>query len=118
MACFLTRKSIFSVRVKFPTWSTLFEKQTLDIDDNYQMTIGETNLNNTTVVVQDRSPYNGFAFRLKERLAILIYLLIRRHLQNKKIFLIHEKFCTSAQENGASFFKYCMENDIEKIFLF
>ena len=92
----------------------LFEKQTLDIDDNYQMTIGETNLNNTTVVVQDHSPYNGFAFRLKERLAILIYLLIRRHLQNKKIFLIHEKFCTSAQENGASFFKYCMENDIEK----
>ena len=104
-----TGSSGFSARVK-----NLVKKQTLDISENYQMTIGETRLNNTTVVVQESSPYNGFAFRLKERLAILIYLLMRRQLQKKKIFLVHEKFGTSAQENGASFFRYCMKNNIEK----
>lgn len=92
----------------------LFKKQTLDIGGNYQMSIGETKLGNTSVVVQESSPFTGFAFRFKERLAIVIYMMFRGYLRRKKIFLVYEKFCEAAQENGLYFFKYCMDNGMER----
>ena len=54
-------------------------------------------------------------FRLRERIAILIYRLMRKSLKKKKIFLVYEKYCKMAQDNGFCFFKYCMDNDMEKV---
>lgn len=63
---------------------------------------------------REEGQYDGFEFKMKERLALLRYLLTYPYLKHKKIFLVYEKFCYMAQDNGYYFFKYCMENEIEK----
>ena len=92
----------------------LFSKQSIMLDDDCQMSIISTDYGNTSVIVQRYTPYSGLGFRLKERLAILIYKLFRKRLKEKNIFLVFEKFCSMAQDNGYYFFKYCMDNNAEE----
>ena len=66
------------------------------------------------LVCQEYSPYSGFAFRLKERLAMGIYQLFRKRLAKKSIYLCYEKYCCMAQDNGFYFFRHCMEQDMER----
>lgn len=61
-----------------------------------------------------KGAYDNLAFRLKERLAAFIYFILKPFWINKNIYLVYEKFCVMAQDNGYYFFKYCMENDVEK----
>lgn len=58
---------------------------------------------------------DGFKFRLKERLGLRLFQLFEKPLRAKKIMLVYEKYCYMAQDNGYQFFRYCMENDMEKI---
>lgn len=53
---------------------------------------------------------DSHAFRLKELAAFGLYKLFRPLWKKKKIWLVFEKYCTSAQDNGFYFFRYCMEN--------
>ena len=92
----------------------LFTKQSAAISDEHQLSLTFTDKDNTTIIVQEKTPYSGFMFRLRERIAILIYRLMRKSLKKKKIFLVYEKYCKMAQDNGFCFFKYCMDNDMEK----
>ena len=92
----------------------LFSTQSVTLTNGCQMSIGSTDYRNTSVIVQQPTPYSGFMFRLKERIAIGIYMLLHRSLREKKIYLVYEKFCSMAQDNGFFFFKYCMDNDMEK----
>ena len=92
----------------------LFSRQSVSLDNGCQMSIGSTDYGNTSIIVQQPTPYSGFIFRLKERIAIGIYMLLHRSLRKKKIYLVYEKFCSMAQDNGFFFFRYCMENDMEK----
>lgn len=75
----------------------------------YQTVAGQMAL-----VCQECSPYSGLAFRLKERLALLLYKGFRKRLTRKNIFLCYEKYCCMAQDNGFYFFQYCMEHDMER----
>ena len=93
----------------------VFSQQSMDLQDGLQLSISCTDIGNTTVIVQQYTPYSGLGFRLKERLALLIYRLTRRSLRKKNIFIVYEKFCSMAQDNGFYFFRYCMENDMEKV---
>lgn len=74
----------------------------------------ETANGQLALVCQEYSPYSGMMFRLKERLAIIIYKLFRKRLTQKHIFLCYEKYCCMAQDNGFYFFRHCMENDMER----
>ena len=56
------------------------------------------------------SEYDAYNTKLKEMAAILVYLIAGRILKRKRIWLVYEKFCSMAQDNGYYFFKYCMEN--------
>ena len=58
---------------------------------------------------------DGFKFRLKERLGLRFFQLFENRLRAKKIMLVYEKYCYMAQDNGYQFFRYCMENNMEKI---
>lgn len=58
---------------------------------------------------------DGFKFRLKERLGLRLFQLFEKPLKEKKIMLVYEKYCYMAQDNGYQFFRYCMENNMEKI---
>ena len=55
------------------------------------------------------SPYDGFCTKLKIFLAFGASKLLRPFMKQKNIWLVYEKFCCTAQENGYYFFKYCME---------
>ena len=93
---------------------SLFSEQSISLTDSSQMSISSTDYGNMSVIVQQPTPYSGFLFRLKERIAIGLFKLMRRNLRKKKIYLVYEKFCSMAQDNGFFFFKYCMDNDMEK----
>ncbi|MBO5524854.1 MAG: CDP-glycerol glycerophosphotransferase family protein [Roseburia sp.] len=58
--------------------------------------------------------YDSYAFIAKEYLALLCYFILKPYWDNKKIWLICEKFCTMAQDNAMFFFQYCMEQLPEK----
>ena len=53
-------------------------------------------------------------FKMKEKLALNIYKKNKEYFDSKNIYLIYEKYCTAAQDNGYYFFKYCMENNVEE----
>ena len=62
------------------------------------------------------SEYDSADTLRKELLALFVYIFARPFLKRKKIWLVYEKFCSMAQDNGYYFFKYCMEklSDEEK----
>ena len=53
--------------------------------------------------------YDGAGQRIKELAAAGVYLLGKPLWKKKRIWLIYEKFCTAAQDNGWYFFEYCMK---------
>lgn len=53
--------------------------------------------------------YDSYWFILKEYLALFCYFILKPYWDHKKVWLICEKFCTMAQDNGLYFFQYCME---------
>ncbi len=61
-------------------------------------------------------PQDNWRFRLKEKFAEKIYKMFKNHWDKKNIYLIFEKYCTMAQDNGYFFFKYCMDEHVEDSF--
>ena len=61
-----------------------------------------------------RASYDSTATAVKENVIYLFYMLTKPVWNRKKIWVIYEKYCTEAQDNGSYFFKYCMENLPEK----
>ncbi len=53
--------------------------------------------------------YDTYGFIFKEYLALLCYFLLKPYWDSKKVWLVCEKFCAMAQDNGLYFFRYCME---------
>lgn len=47
--------------------------------------------------------------RVKEWAAFAAYVLLLPYWKSKRYWLVYEKFCALAQDNGYYFFKYCME---------
>ncbi len=92
----------------------LFFGESVVLDKDYQLFLYRTQGNRFALVCQERSPFSGFGFRLKERVAFLLYYLLRPRLSHDNILLVYEKYCCMAQDNGFYFFKYCMDNDLEK----
>lgn len=63
---------------------------------------------------REKGEYDDWKFRMKERIAAGVYFLLKPYWINQGIYLVYEKFCMMAQDNGYYFFKYCMDNNIEK----
>ena len=62
------------------------------------------------------SEYDAYSTKIKEMAASAIYVLFKPILKRKKIWLVYEKFCITAQENGFYFFEYCMKNKKDNVF--
>lgn len=56
-----------------------------------------------------RTPYDSRLFIWKEYLALFFAKLFQKYYYRKNIWLVYEKYCQMAQDNGYYFFKYCME---------
>ena len=59
---------------------------------------------------REKTPYDSRATRAKEISAYMWYRAFARKYKGRKIWLVFEKFCSAAQDNGFYFFKYCMDN--------
>ncbi len=62
--------------------------------------------------ILNRTAYHGWIYYWKEEFASVIYKLFKPIFDKKNIYLIYEKNCTRAQDNGYYFFKYCMDNNL------
>ena len=62
---------------------------------------------------RESASYDNRLFRARELLAKFIVHSFGKRMKKKKIWLIYEKRCAKAQDNGYYLFKYCMENDME-----
>lgn len=69
---------------------------------------------NISLQFRMRGEYDDWHFRLKERIALLRFVFSMPFLKRKNILLVFEKYCMTAQDNGYYFFRYCMENNMEK----
>lgn len=70
-----------------------------------------TGNNSIALMHRESTKCDHFAFRAKEKLAMLIYNVFKNHYDKKEIYLVFEKYCTMAQDNGVYFFDYCMNSD-------
>ena len=61
-------------------------------------------------LIRDRVKYDSYFTKFKEAIAIFAYLVNRKKVKGKQTWLIFEKFCSMAQDNGVAFFRYCMDN--------
>ncbi|MCD8146937.1 MAG: CDP-glycerol glycerophosphotransferase family protein [Clostridiales bacterium] len=91
----------------------LFVGDSVVLNREQQLFLYRTVNNRFALVCQERTPYSGFWFRLKERIAFLLYLVFRKRLRKKSILLTYEKYCCMAQDNGFYFFRHCMEHNME-----
>lgn len=55
------------------------------------------------------SPYDHGFTRFKEFAAFGLSRILKPFFQKKHLWLVYEKYCVSAQDNGFYFFQYCME---------
>ncbi|MBE6045185.1 MAG: hypothetical protein E7221_00595 [Clostridiales bacterium] len=61
-------------------------------------------------LVRERIKYDSYVTKVKEAIAIAMYLFTRKKNRKNQTWLIFEKFCSMAQDNGFAFFRYCMDN--------
>ncbi len=66
------------------------------------------------LVIRKREFFDSRSVRLKELLAVLVFRVFGSFYKGKGYWLIFEKFCSAAQDNGYAFFRFCMENLSEK----
>lgn len=83
-------------------------------DETLAVSLYQTVEGNFSLVCQEYSPYSGLLFRMKERLALILFQLFQKQLLQKHIFLCYEKYCCMAQDNGFYFFQYCMDHNMEE----
>lgn len=57
-----------------------------------------------------KSKADTVGFRMKELAAVALAKLGKPYWKRKRIWLVFEKYCAFAQDNGFAFFKYCMED--------
>lgn len=62
------------------------------------------------LIYRERAKYDSAWYHKKEVAAWFTYRLLKKHLERKRIWIVYEKQCERAQDNGFYFFKYCMEN--------
>ena len=65
-----------------------------------------------------KSEYESIKYKFNEYVAFILYKLKKSSQQNMSIWLIHEKYSETAQDNSFYFFKYCYENHKEKKIFF
>ncbi len=63
---------------------------------------------------RERSEYDTDEIKKREVLAYILNFFVSPVLSLRKNWIVYEKFCKMAQDNGYYFFKYCMENLDEK----
>jgi len=65
--------------------------------------------NKLAFVYRSISQYDSYATRLKEFGALFVFAIFHPYWKRRRMWIVYEKFCSLAQDNGFAFFKYCMD---------
>lgn len=65
-------------------------------------------------IYRENSEYDNPGIRRRELLALIAFFPLFPILRSRRIYIIYEKFCRTAQDNSLYFFRYCMEQLPEK----
>ena len=63
---------------------------------------------------RDKTQYDNKLTKIKEVIAYRQFERKKDYYRSKNIYLIYEKLCAKAQDNGYYLFKYCMDNGAEE----
>lgn len=111
---------VIKIRLKNPNnevKSTINNKSikfNIELDNNYILYPYITANNCISIAYRQKGKYETKLYKIKEKLAYEIYILLKPYLEKKEIWLIYEKFSETAQDNSFYFFKYCYENYPDK----
>ena len=114
----LTKKDGQDIRLsaywtRSQTIKLMFKGYQCNCSDEHIMFPYSTKGGKIAFTYRTKSPYDGLGTKVKEIMAGAIYVLLLPYWKKKRIWLVYEKFCSMAQDNGYFFFKYCME-DLEE----
>lgn len=96
-----SRKQILGLRIRDPQ---------VRMDDGMSAVFYTTRSGDIAINYRKASEYETALLRLKEFLALFVFYAMYPYWKRKKIWLVYEKFCQLAQDNGYYFFEYCMRN--------
>ena len=111
---FLTKLKNYSPKFVKKQFMSFWRDDTYVLEQNEIFYPYMTTVDSLAFQCREKGEYDGLTFRIKERIAAGVYYLFKNHWKNKKIYLVYEKFCYMAQDNGYYFFKYCMDNHMEE----
>lgn len=89
-------------------WAFRIGDRQVRFDDGMTMLAYQTLSGDLAFTYREASPYENRLLRVKELCAIAVYYLFYPYWSHKRIWLVYEKFCKMAQDNGYYFFEYCM----------
>lgn len=103
----------YNVLIKFPSmfWKCKFYLSNKDYKagDNHIIFPYYTVADCIAFLYRASSNYDAYGTKLKDMIASGLYIFAKPFFKKRNIWLVFEKFCTMAQDNGYYFFKYCME---------
>lgn len=100
--------------INFAKYCSLFFDNSYTFKDGMFVYPYVNGARNISLQYRKKGQYDDYHVKLKERLAVLRFLFTFPVLKRKRICLVYEKYSQMAQDNGYYFFKYCMENGMEK----
>ncbi len=105
------RENEIKARFKNNKWKYLFylSNRQYSADEGHMTFPYYTKGGMLSFMYRQDSEYDSASTLRKELAALFVYLFTFPFLKRKKIWLVYEKFCSMAQDNGYYFFKYCME---------
>lgn len=110
----VTKKNGVEVRIsafwtKWQRFKLLLMNYQCNVDEDHIIFPYSTITCKMAFTYRTKSRYDGFDTKLKELMAFGVYTLLLPYWKKKRVWLVFEKFCSMAQDNGYYFFKYCME---------
>ncbi|MEC0282003.1 CDP-glycerol glycerophosphotransferase family protein [Terribacillus saccharophilus] len=91
-----------------------FFRYSVDMGDNFILYPYITAGDSLSLGYRQKGEYETFKYKWNETVAYILYLLLFVFMKPQKIWVIHEKYSETAQDNGYYFFKHCVENHPEK----
>lgn len=74
-----------------------------------------TEKGNLALAFRKKEKYDSLSFRLKERMAFILSILLKPYFNIFKIAIVFEKFSVMAQDNSWYFFEYCMQHEKDSL---
>ncbi len=103
-----------NIRVKKPTKLT---KRKMYTDVRHPITINDHIImpyiskgNSMSLIYRQKNKYDSPVYKYMEHVAFLFFIIFEKWVRKKKIWLVYEKYSSSAQDNSYYFFKYCYDN--------